>query len=68
MAKAKAITFWNVCITNYAFPKKLLTDQGCNFESPTDQSIVQTGQHLKRPNRYQYDWYIRSQRQTVLER
>ena len=32
-AKAMAIPFWNGFITNYGFPKNLLTDQGCNFES-----------------------------------
>ena len=26
-------TFWNEFIVNYGFPEKLLTDQGCNFES-----------------------------------
>ena len=32
-AKVTAIAFWNEFITNYGFPEKLLTDQGCNIES-----------------------------------
>ena len=32
-AKMTATTFWNEFITNYSFPEKLLTDQGCNLES-----------------------------------
>ena len=34
MAKATATAFWNEFITNYGFPRILLTDQDCNFESP----------------------------------
>ena len=32
-AKATTTAFWNKFITNYGFPKELLTEQGCNFES-----------------------------------
>ena len=31
-AKATATAFWKEFITNYSFPKKLLTDQGQTFE------------------------------------
>ena len=31
--KATVIAFLNKYVTNYSFPEKLLTDQGCNFES-----------------------------------
>ena len=31
-AKATATTSWNKFVTNYSFPKKLLTNQDCNLE------------------------------------
>ena len=33
MAQTMAKTLWDKFIVHYSFPKKILTDQGCNFES-----------------------------------
>ena len=33
MAQTMAKTLWDKFIVHYGLPKKILTDQGCNFES-----------------------------------
>ena len=46
-AKATAIAFWNEFIANYDFPEKLLTNQGCNFESQLVKELFKLAQIWK---------------------
>ena len=82
-AKATMAAFWNEFIANYGFPERLLTDQGCNFESQLVKELCtlvqiqqvqmtpyhpETNGQCKRFNHsYQYDRNAGDQRQTALE-
>ena len=46
-AKFTAQNLWDKCIVHYGLPEKILTDQGCNFESDLLKALCEIGQVKK---------------------